>query len=552
MSNDSSHDQRFTSDDVAQRGVCPVTGHGAPQSAGRSITTRVNGAPNASEEHSVTVGREGPIALHDVSLVEKLAHFNRERIPERVVHAKGSGAFGELTITEDVSQYTKADLFQPGRVTPMLARFSTVAGEKGSPDAWRDVRGFALKFYTNEGNYDLVGNNTPIFFFRDGIKFPDFIRSQKRLAGRGTIDADMRWDFWTRTPESAHQVTYLMGDRGIPKTFRNMDGFGSHTYQWINAKGERFWIKYHFKTRQGWDFLTDEEAAKLVGEDADSHREDLYAAIERGDYPTWDVKVQIMPLDEATGYKVNPFDLTKTWSQKDYPLISVGHFTLNRNPENFFAQIESAAFEPSNLVPGIGLSPDKMLLSRAFAYADAKRYRLGVNADQIPVNKPVCPVNSYAKDGAAVYDFPPASEPTYSPNRFERGGGYMDVDGTDAEGTGAVQKDIAPGESKYGFGRGQESGLGAAEELGLWDDNYGGDLTRGAYVRHPEDDDFSQAGDLVRNVMDDAARDRLANNIVGAMAGVSDQVAKQAFNYWTHVDEWLGAEVEKRFTASKE
>ena len=529
----------YSVDDVVARGVCPVMGHGAPDHS-----TKANGAPVVTEEHSAGVGKEGPLALHDVHLVDKLAHFNRERIPERVVHAKGSGAFGELTITEDVSRYTKADLFQPGRVTPMLARFSTVAGEQGSPDAWRDVRGFSLKFYTQEGNYDIVGNNTPVFFFRDGIKFPDFIRSQKRLADSGLRSADMQWDFWTRSPESAHQVTYLMGDRGIPKTFRNMDGFSSHTYQWINASGERFWIKYHFKTRQGWDYLTDDEAAKLVGDDADSHRTDLYDAIERGDFPTWDVKVQVMPLDEAADYRWNPFDLTKTWSQRDYPLIHVGHFTLNRNPENFFAQVEQASFEPSNIVPGVGFSPDKMLLARVFAYADAARYRLGVNVNQLPVNRPICPVNNYGKDGAGLQEFPASGTPVYSPNRFERGEGTHDV----ADGSGAVQQGVDAGESKYGFGRGHESATGTYDDLGLWDENYGGDLTRGAYTRHEEDDDFIQAGLLVREVLDDDARDRLADNIVGAMDGVSDQVAKQCFTYWSHVDEWLGAEVKKRFT----
>jgi len=364
-------------------------------------TTRLNGAPVPTEQHSLTNGPQGGINLHDIHLLEKLAHFNRERIPERVVHAKGAGAFGELTITEDVSKYTKAAVFQPNTVTPMLARFSTVAGEQGSPDGWRDVRGFSLKFYTEEGNLDIVGNNTPVFFIRDGIKFPDFIHSQKRLPDTGLRDANMQWDFWTASPESAHQVTYLMGDRGIPKDFRHMDGFGSHTYQWINAEGERFWVKYHFKTRQGWDFLTDDEAAELVGENTDHARQDLFEAIERGDYPTWDVKVQIMPYDEAAGYKVNPFDLTKTWSQKDYPLIPVGHFTLNRNPGNFFAEIEQAAFAPSNTVPGVGFSPDKMLLARVFSYADAHRYRLGVNHDQLPVNQPRCPVNPSRRTATA-------------------------------------------------------------------------------------------------------------------------------------------------------
>lgn len=524
--------------DVASRGVCPYSG----------VSTNVNGSPVSTEEHSATVGEQGPLLLSDVHLVEKHAHFNRERIPERNVHAKGSGAFGELTITEDVSKYTKADLFQPGRVTPMLARFSTVAGEQGFPDAVRDVRGFSLKFYTQEGNYDIVGNNTPVFFLRDGIKFPDFIRSQKRLSDSGLRSADMQWDFWTRSPESAHQVTYLMGDRGIPTDFRRMDGFGSHTYQWINSAGERFWVKYHFKTRQGWKFYSDDEAAEVIASgNFDSSRQDLYDAIERGDYPTWDVKVQIMPVAEAEGYRWNPFDLTKTWSQKDYPLIPVGHFTLNENPQNFFAQIEQAAFAPSNLVPGIGLSPDKMLLARAFAYADTQRYRLGVNFHQLPSNRSVVAEKNYytAKDGAGNQEFPPAGTPVYSPNRFERPEGANDVN----DGSGAVEQGVGAGESQYGFGRGQESARTAAEELGLFDDLHGTDLTRGAYVRHPEDDDFIQAGQLVREVLDDAARERLAGNIAGAMEGVSDQVAEQCWTYWGKVDENLRDRVKEIFTS---
>ena len=497
-----------SSKDIANRGLDTGTSNGP--------TTRLNGAPVSSEQHSVTTGPQGGVQLHDVHLIEKLAHFNRERVPERVVHAKGGGAFGELTVTEDVSKYTKAALFQPGVVTPMLARFSTVAGEQGSPDGWRDVRGFSLRFYTEEGNYDIVGNNTPVFFIRDGIKFPDFIHSQKRLPDSGLRDANMQWSFWTSSPESAHQVTYLMGDRGIPKTWRNMDGFGSHTYQWINEAGERFWVKYHFKTRQGWDYLTDAEAEELVGKDADHSRHDLFDAIERGDYPTWDVKVQIMPFDEAADYRFNPFDLTKTWSQKDYPLIPVGHFTLNQNPRNFFAQIEQAAFAPSNLVPGIGYSPDKMLLARVFSYADAHRYRLGANSDQLPVNCPVNQVNTFAQDGFGTYRFADPSLP---------------VHGSNVEGRG-----------------GQETS--DAGDLGLWASE-GEEPFRGAYVAHAEDDDFSQAGDLVRNVMDDAERDRLAGNISRAMQGVSPEVEEKCYEYWTNVDEWLGNEVRARFAELK-
>lgn len=500
--------------DVSSRGLCPVA-HGP--------STGLNGAPVASENHSITQGQQGSVALHDFHLIEKLAHFNRERVPERVVHAKGSGAFGELHTTEDVSAYTCAALFQPGVTTPMLVRFSTVAGEQGSPDSWRDVRGFACKFYTTEGNYDIVGNNTPVFFIRDGIKFPDFIHSQKRLPHTGLRDANMQWDFWTRSPETAHQVTYLMGDRGIPKTFRHMDGFGSHTYQWINEAGERFWVKYHFKTRQGWEYYSDEEAAAITGANADSSRSDLWDAIERGDFPIWDVYVQIMPFDEAETYRWNPFDLTKTWSHKDYPLVKVGYFELNRNPENFFAQIEQAAFAPSNLVRGIGFSPDKMLIARGFAYADAHRYRIGANHEQIPVNQPVCPVNSYAHDGAMTYQFRGA-EPVYSPNGFGREAGYNDSGNTVTVGT--------------------------AGDMGLWD-THGNDFTRGAYVQHPEDDDFIQAGQLVRDVLDDAARERLAGNIARAMSGVNSEIEARVYEYWTNVDPWLGGRVRELFTAAK-
>lgn len=520
-SNNSS--QPSAADPIVSAGRCPVA-HGAAASA----STNLNGAPTPSENHSVTQGQQGGISLHDIHLIEKLAHFNRERIPERVVHAKGSGAFGELVVTEDVSAYTCAALFQPGTVTPLLLRFSTVAGEQGSPDAWRDVRGFSLKFYTSEGNYDIVGNNTPVFFLRDGIKFPDFIHSQKRMPGSGLRDANMQWDFWTRTPESAHQVTYVMGDRGIPKSFRHMDGFGSHTYQWINEAGECFWVKYHFKTRQGWEFYTDEEAARVAGENADSSRSDLYDAIARGDFPTWDVKVQIMPVDEAASYRWNPFDLTKTWSQKDYPLIPVGHFTLNRNPENFFAQIEQAAFAPSNLVRGIGFSPDKMLLARVFAYADAHRYRVGANSDQLPVNRPVCPVNSYSHDGPMTYQFQGPDQPVYSPNGYGRPAGFQDS---------GTSSDV-------------DTNLGSAGNLGLWADTHGSEFVRDAYVKHPDDDDFMQAGILVREVLDDAARERLAGNISRAMNGVTPEVEQRVYEYWTNVDPWLGNRVRELFTSA--
>lgn len=472
------------------------------------FTTTNSGAPVASDEHSLSVGADGPLALHDHYLVEKLAQFNRERIPERVVHAKGGGAFGRFTTTGDVSAYTRAALFQPGVETEMLARFSTVAGEQGSPDTWRDPRGFALKFYTSEGNYDLVGNNTPVFFLRDGIKFPDFIRSQKRLAGSHLRDHDMQWDFWTLSPESAHQVTWLMGDRGLPASWRHMDGFGSHTYQWINAAGERFWVKYHFKTDQGIEILTQEQADQIAGEDADFHIRDLSAAIDRGDFPSWTLSVQVMPYEDAKSYRFNPFDLTKVWPHSDYPLIEVGTMRLDRNPENYFAQIEQAAFAPSNFVPGIAASPDKMLLARIFSYADAHRYRVGTNHAQLPVNAPKSAVHSYSKDGPMRFDFQKSEVPVYAPNT--QGGAHADP-------------------------------ARAAESTG-WEAD--GELTRAAATLHPEDDDFGQAGTLYREVLDDDARARLVSNIAGHVSKVTRaELRERVLQYWANVDTSLAQRV---------
>jgi catalase len=471
-------------------------------------TTTDAGIPVASDEHSLTVGADGPIVLHDHYLIEQMAAFNRERIPERQPHAKGGGAFGYFEVTHDVSKYTSAAVFQPGTKTDTLIRFSTVAGEQGSPDTWRDPRGFSLKFYTTEGNYDMVGNNTPIFFLRDPLKFQHFIRSQKRRADSGLRDHDMQWDFWSLSPESAHQVTWLMGDRGIPKTFRHMDGFSSHTYMWVNAQGEKFWVKYHFKTDQGNEFLTQAEADRLAGEDSDYHRRDLFNSIKAGDHPSWTLHMQIMPFEEARTYRFNPFDLTKTWPHADYPLIEVGKMTLNRNPTDFHTQIEQAAFAPSNLVRGIGLSPDKMLLGRGFAYADAHRARLGANFSQIPVNRPKSPVHSYSKDGAMRVDN--VSDPVYAPNSY--GGPQADPSLTD--------------------------------DAGLW--HADGDMVRSAYTLRKDDDDWGQAGTLVRDVLDDAERDRLVSNIVGHLkGGVSEPVLKRAFEYWRNVDKTLGERVEK-------
>ena len=513
----------FTADDILNKGQRP---------AGKGNTTRPSGQPVPSENTSVTAGQQGPVALNDIHLIEKLAHFNRERVPERTPHAKGHGAFGELHITEDVSAYTKAKVFQKGTVTPMMGRFSTVAGEQGSPDTWRDVHGFALRFYTEEGNLDIVGNNTPVFFIRDGIKFPDFIHSQKRLGTNGLRDADMQWDFWTRNPESAHQVTYLMGDRGTPKSTRHQNGYGSHTFQWVNEEGEAFWVKYHFKTRQGVENFTDEEATTTAGQNPDCHREDLYNAIEEGNYPIWDVKVQIMPLDEAENYRFNPFDLTKVWSKKDYPLHDVGYFVLNRNPRNFFAQIEQVALDPSNIVPGVGLSPDKMLQARVFAYADQQRYRIGPNYKQLPVNQPqnVDEVNTYEHEGSMQFLFNAPEDPVYSPNRHDKGTGVLDD---------AAVNDRSQLETT------------TAAELYINPESHGSDLVRAPYVRHAEDDDFVQARDLYENVYDDAAKERLVTNITNAMAGVSEETEERVYEYWTNVHPALGQRVREVYAEKK-
>ncbi len=474
--------------------------------------TTDSGAPVPSVEHSLTVGPDGPILLQDHYLIEQMANFNRERIPERQPHAKGGGAFGHFEVTSDVSQYTRAAVFQPGTRTEMVARFSTVAGERGSPDTWRDPRGFALKFYTSEGNFDLVGNNTPVFFIRDPMKFQNFIRSQKRLQSSNLRDHHMQWDFWTLVPESAHQVAWLMGDRGIPKTWRHMNGYSSHTYSWLNAAGEMFWVKYHFKTDQGIEFLTQESGDELAGSDGDAHQRDLYESIENGDFPSWTLQVQIMPFEDAKTYRFNPFDLTKVWPHSDYPLHEVGRMTLDHNVTDYHAEIEQAAFEPNNVVPGTGLSPDKMLLARGFSYSDAHRHRLGVNYKQIPVNTPKVDVRSYSKDGAMRIRN--VTDPVYAPNSM-----------------GGPQADP----------------LRAAEVHWASD----GDMVRTAYSLRPEDDDWGQAGTLVREVLDDAARDRLAHNVIGHVAkGVREPVLSRVFEYWRAIDADLGKKIEEGVRAN--
>ncbi|GAA3662234.1 catalase [Nonomuraea antimicrobica] len=469
----------------------------------RPVTTDDAGIPAPSDDHSLSVGPNGPLLLQDHYLIQKMAHFNRERVPERVVHAKGGGAHGVLRITEDVSQFTKAKLFRKGTETPLFLRFSTVAGELGSADTARDPRGFAIRFYTEDGNYDIVGNNTPIFFIRDPQKFSDFIHSQKRRADNHLRDHNMQWDFWTLSPESAHQVTFLMTDRGTPATWRHMHGFGSHTFLWYNAAGERYWVKYHFKTEQGIRNLTTAEAAALQSADPDHHTRDLYDAIRRGDHPSWTVNVQIMPFEAAAGYRFNPFDLTKVWPHSDYPEITIGRFTLDRNPDNYFAEVEQAGFEPSNLVPGIGASPDKMLQGRLFSYPDAHRYRIGPNYLQLPINQPRNAVHSYNADGPMAYRNP--QDPVYAPN---------------SAGGPVAAPSLYEGE------------------------NYDvtGEIIRSAYVLHAEDDDYGQPRALWENVLSETDREHLVGNIVGHASApeVTADMKKRVVEYWDNIHKDLG------------
>ncbi|MBE5102947.1 catalase KatA [Priestia aryabhattai] len=443
------------------------------------------GAPVGDNQNSMTAGSRGPTLIQDVHLLEKLAHFNRERVPERVVHAKGAGAHGYFEVTNDVSTYTKAAfLSEVGKRTPLFVRFSTVAGENGSADTVRDPRGFAVKFYTEEGNYDLVGNNTPVFFIRDAIKFPDFIHTQKRDPRTHLKNPTAVWDFWSLSPESLHQVSILMSDRGIPATLRHMHGFGSHTFKWVNAEGDGVWVKYHFKTEQGVKNLAPDVAAKIAGENPDYHTEDLFNAIEKGDLPSWKLYVQIMPLEDADTYRFDPFDVTKVWSQKDYPLIEVGRMVLDRNPENYFAEVEQATFSPGTLVPGIDVSPDKMLQGRLFAYSDAHRYRVGANHQALPINRPRSEVNNYQRDGQMRFDDNGGRSVYYEPNSFS-----------------------GPTES-------HENKQAAYPVSGVADS-----------VAYDHNDHYTQAGDLYRLLSEDE-RTRLVANIVEAMKPVEKEEIK--------------------------
>ena len=471
----------------------------------RKTLTTSGGAPVADNQNSVTAGSRGPVLIQDYQLIEKLAHQNRERIPERVVHAKGSGAYGTFTVTNDITQYTRASLFaEVGKQTELLARFSTVAGERGAADAERDVRGFALKFYTDEGNWDMVGNNTPIFFVRDPLKFPDFIRTQKRHPRTNLRSPTAMWDFWSLSPESLHQVTILMSDRGLPRGFRFMNGYGSHTYSFINADGERFWVKFHFKTMQGHKTWTNNEAGTVVAGDRESSQRDLYDAIERGDHPKWRFCVQIMPETDAEKTPYNPFDLTKIWPHADYPLIEVGVVELNRNPAHYFAEIEQSSFSPSNIVPGIGFSPDKMLQGRIFAYADAHRYRVGTHYEALPVNRPRTPVHHYHADGPMRFDAPQGGDAYYEPNSFD----------------GPAQ---APGYAEPPL-------------------KISGDADR--YDHREGNDDYNQAGNLFRLLPADE-KERLFRNIAEAMAGVPETIVQRQLAHFLKADPAYGQGVAK-------
>ncbi len=477
----------------------------------KQLTTAA-GIPVGDNQTSLTAGERGPTLLQDHYLIEKLAAFNRERIPERVVHAKAAGAFGTLTITNDITRYTKAKLFsQIGKKIEMVGRFSTVAGEKGSADTVRDVRGFALKFYTEEGNWDLVGNNTPVFFIRDAIKFPDFIHSQKREPHTNLRSDTMQWDFWSNVPESLHQVTILFSDRGIPKSVAHMNGYGSHTYSFLNANNERFWVKFHFKTKQGIKNFLQDEADILAGKNPDYITHELYDRIVKGDFPKWTFYIQVMPELEAENYRWNPFDLTKVWSHKDYPLIEVGEMELNRNPQNYFADIEQAAFSPANVVQGISFSPDKMLQARIFAYADAHRYRLGVNFESLPVNRPHVEVNNYQRDGYMRFDNNGGSSPNYEPNSF---GG--------------------PVENKA-FNEPPLKISGNA-------DHY--EQKRGV------DEDYIQPGDLFR-LMPQDEQNRLIQNIVGSLKKVPKEIQEKMVEHFTRADKNYGGGVAKGLGLSK-
>lgn len=471
------------------------------------VLTTQDGKPIAMQQ-ALTAGPRGPVLLQDVELLEQMQHFNRERIPERVVHAKGSGAYGTFTVTNDVTRYTKAKFLEKvGKKTEVFARFSTVAGERGAADAERDVRGFALKFYTEEGNWDMVGNNTPVFFVRDPYKFAMFIHTQKRHPKTNMRSQEMQWDFWSMCPESLHQVTILFSDRGIPAGYRFMNGYGSHTYSLIHTQGERVWCKFHFKTLQGIQTFDDDEAARIVGQDRESHQRDLYQAIERGEFPQWRLLIQVMTQEQAAGFRWNPFDLTKVWPHAEFPLIEVGVMELNRNPENYFAEVEQSAFKPSALVPGVGPSPDKMLQARLMSYADAHLHRVGPNWQQLPVNRPRCPVANYVRDGALATAETYGSNPNYWPNSL----------------AGAPQPD--------------EQYKDPAWKLG--------EVIVDRFDSTVDHDDFTQAGNLFR-IFDPAQRDRLARRLAGALGQAGKEIQMRQLRHFFGADQEYGRRVAEK------
>jgi catalase len=479
------------------------------------LLTTDAGAPVADNQHSQTAGANGPTLLQDHHLIEKLARFDRERIPERVVHARGSAAFGHFEVVADVSHWTKAAFLQPvGKRTAVFVRFSTVALEAGSADTVRDPRGFAIKFYTEEGNYDLVGNNTPIFFIRDAMKFPDFIHSQKRDPRTHLRTPDNAWDFFAHSPEATHQFTWLFGDRGIPRSYRHMDGFGSHAFQWTNAAGEAVWVKYHFKTNQGIECLWAAEAARLAGERPDHHHADLFAAIERGEHPSWTLKIQVMTAAEAARTRIDPFDVTKVWPYAEHPLIEIGRLVLDRNPANYFAEVEQAAFNPANFVPGIGPSPDRLLQGRLFSYGDAQRYRLGINHTLLPVNRPLATTaRTYGRDGAMRCDDNGGGGPNYEPNSR---GGPAEMGGPAAAGVAVA-------------------GVAASQPPSA----------------RPGDDDFAQAGSLFR-LMGEDEKARLVAALAGSLALVTrPDIAERCISHFRAADGEFGRRLESAVQAER-
>jgi catalase len=473
----------------------------------RDTYTTGFGAPVDDDQNSKTAGEKGPILMQDTHLLEKLGHFDRERIPERVVHAKGAGAHGYFEVTADVTKYTKADfLSKIGKRTEVFARFSTVGGEKGSADAERDPRGFALKFYTEEGNYDMTGNNTPVFFIRDPLKFPDFIHTQKRHPGTNLKDANMFWDFLSLTPESVHQVTVLFSDRGTPRTFRHMNGYSSHTFKWYNDKGEYYWVQYHFKTEQGIQNFTRDEATEMKGKDPDHATRDLFEAIERKEYPSWRLEMQFMTPQEANEYRFDPFDITKVWFHADYPPMTIGRLVLDRNPENYFVEVEQAAFSPANFVPGIAASPDKLLQGRLFSYHDTHIHRLGVNYPMLPINRPKnTSVNYYQRDGYTNFSENGGDGPNYYPNSF-----------------GGPEPDITAAEPAF-----EVKGMAARQPYS-----------------HPNDD-FFQAGELYRRVMTDTDRDHQIGNITTHLCNAEKRIQRRQSAIFYKADQEYGERVAK-------